>query len=107
MHPPRRARPRRRYGRWIRRRLSLIPLIAVLVGWPASFFIQGGFGLLNLSQAARAWGPAAGSSCFEVSLIRGGLLVVINGTRTDSIYPSDIMSGSMSIGWPVYLLLME
>jgi hypothetical protein len=99
---------RLRLCRWFTRRLSIVPLISVLVGWPLSSFLNAGFGVLNGSPAVRAWGPgaASGSTYAEITLMRGGLLLVINGTRTDDIFEGTGGS-SWNDGWPVYFLLME
>ena len=98
----------RTFGRWFRRRFCLVQLLAVLIFWPLSYFVNAGFGLLNGNPSVRAWGVGAApnSTCFEVTLARGGMLLVINGTRTDGIY-YNTSSGSTSWGWPIYFLLME
>lgn len=95
-----------RIAAWCVRRLAITPAILIAFAWPVSFFVNVGVGLGRTSSGAGAiWGPGAApnNTHFELTLIRGGLLLVIDGTRTDNIY-YDGSIGYFTTGWPVYII---
>jgi hypothetical protein len=107
MRTPDRGSLLTRIGRYAARRLLVAPLILFVIAWPVSLFLNIGVGL-GRPGAGVVWGPgsAPGATIWELTLIRGGLLLVIGGTRTDNIY-YDGPTGYMSTGWPVYLLIVD
>jgi hypothetical protein len=88
------------------RGLALVPVVLVAIAWPMSFFINAGVGIANPVVSSLGPGTARDDTMFEATLVRGGLLLIFDGTRTDNIF-YDGNTGHASTGWPLYLLLVQ
>lgn len=99
--PTKAARPGRR-RRITQRALAYAGAVAALL-WVVSLWQNLGFGI---DAAARPTGWGASKATVEASLVRGGVLLIFGGTRTDSIAYDPLTSFSMffPFGGRVYIL---
>jgi hypothetical protein len=95
-----------------RRELLALTVLSVVVGllWLASHFEAVGIGVGRIEPPGWSGGllsAAAQDRCnVEVSLARGGLLIIVNGTRTDDVYYDQNMSSSRWGGNGLYYVEM-
>lgn len=84
------------------RSVALWSAVALLACWCLSFQTQCGVGIHT--RPTWGWGPS--KSNVELSLVRGGLLCILGGTRTDCI-GYDSRSGYSTFGDTLYFLEVD